>query len=287
MCVNDVLVHGAEPLFFLDYFAVEKIDPSVGKQVLRGIAKGCEIAGAALVGGETAEMPGFYAKGDFDLAGFAVGAVEREQALPRKDDICAGDILLGITSSGVHSNGYSLVRRLVEKSGLSWSDPAPFNPALSLGEALLTPTRIYVKSMLHALRNSSGIKSLAHVTGSGAIGKFHRALPTPRADGVRAHIKLGSWKVPPVFTWLNEQAGFSASRADQTELLSAFNCGLGMIAVIAKSELDHVKSLLEEAGEVTAVIGEIVQHSVPSGTWTRVEDAVDLSGELDFANLPQ
>jgi len=287
MCVNDVLVHGAEPLFFLDYFAVEKIDPSVGKQILRGIAKGCEIAGAALVGGETAEMPGFYAKGDFDLAGFAVGAVERRQVLPRKDDICDGDILLGIASSGVHSNGYSLVRELVTKSGLNWGDPAPFEPARSLGDALLTPTRIYVKSMLHALRNSSGVKSLAHVTGSGALGKFHRALPAPHADGVRAHIRLGSWKVPPVFTWLNDQAGYSASREDQTELLRAFNCGIGMVAVIAKSELDHVKRLLEEAGEVTTVIGEIVLHSEPSGKWRRVEDAVHLSGELDFATLPQ
>lgn len=287
MCVNDILVHGAEPLFFLDYFAMGKIDASVGERVMRGIAKGCELAGAALVGGETAEMPGFYSIGDFDLAGFAVGAVERDKALPRKDDIREGDVLLGLASSGVHSNGYSLVRRLVSDSGLKWTDLAPFDKSRSLGEALLTPTKIYVRSILHALKNSNGIKSLAHVTGSGALGKFHRALPPPSSHGVRAHIELGSWKVPPVFTWLNEQAGYTSSKDDQKEMLRVLNCGIGMVAVVEKSELPHVKTLLEDAGETTFVIGEIVPHSEESGTWRQYEDAVDLSGQLHFENLPE
>ena len=174
MCVNDVLVHGAEPLFFLDYLALGKLNRELGTQVLRGIAAGCQIAGAALVGGETAEMPGFYATGDFDLAGFVVGAVERGHELPRRADIQAGDVLLGVASSGVHSNGYSLVRRLVTAQGLRWSDEAPFCENTSVGEALLEPTRIYVKSVLHALKNSVGIKAMAHITGSGALGKLHR-----------------------------------------------------------------------------------------------------------------
>src|SRR5882757_7328855 len=229
MCVNDLLAQGAEPLLFLDYFATGKLDLEVAKSVVAGIAEGCKLAGAALVGGETAEMPGFYAKGDFDLAGFTVGAVERGQELPRRRDIQKGDALVGIASSGVHSNGYSLVRKLVKNSGLAWSDVAPFDHSKTLGEALLEPTRIYVKSILQVLKKTDGIKALAHITGSGALGKLHRILPSPSAEGVRACIQLGTWQVPAVFRWLRDQANYTNSAEDEKELLRAFNCGIGMV----------------------------------------------------------
>jgi len=285
MCVNDIVVHGAEPLFFLNYFALGQLDNELGTRVLRGIAEGCKLAGAALVGGETAEMPGFYAKGDFDLAGFTVGAVERGQELPRRRDIQKGDALVGIASSGVHSNGYSLVRKLVKNSGLAWSDVAPFDHSKTLGEALLEPTRIYVKSILQVLKKTDGIKALAHITGSGALGKLHRILPSPSAEGVRACIQLGTWQVPAVFRWLRDQANYTNSAEDEKELLRAFNCGIGMVAVVAKDKVSPVLRLLEEAGEKAFLIGEIESHSEPSGKWLEVEDAVALTGNLAFEEL--
>jgi phosphoribosylformylglycinamidine cyclo-ligase len=286
MCVNDVLVHGAEPLFFLDYFAVGKLEQAIGTRVLKGIAEGCQLAGAALVGGETAEMPGFYAPGDFDLAGFAVGAVERGDELPRRSEIQPGDVLLGLASSGVHSNGYSLVRRVVDDLGLSWSEPAPFCGDKTLGEALLIPTRIYVKSVLHTLKNSVGIKALAHITGSGALGKLHRILPPPSQNGVRASINLDSWNVPPVFRWLRDSANLPSTIEGDTELLKVFNCGIGMVAVVAQEAIPQVRQLLESAGEQTFPIGEIISHSHESQAWERPEDAVKLEGHLVFDELP-
>lgn len=284
MCVNDVLVHGAQPLFFLDYLALGSLDKELGKRVVRGIADGCRIAGAALVGGETAEMPGFYAAGDFDLAGFAVGAVERGQELPRRSDIKAGDVLLGIASSGVHSNGYSLVRRLVSESGVKWSDPAPFCRDMSLGEALLVPTRIYVRSVLHALRHGQGIKALAHITGSGALGKLHRILPSPQT-GLRATIELGSWEVPAVFKWLRDRQQLSSSVEDEKELLRVFNCGIGMLMIVEADQVTAIQRLLNEAGETTFCIGHI-ENSEPSERWPQNEDAVRLTGALKFEYLP-
>src|SRR5690606_26718596 len=199
MCVNDIVVQGAEPLFFLDYFATGKLDPDQGARIVAGIVEGCRQAGCALLGGETAEMPGLYANKDFDLAGFAVGAAERAQLLPT-DDIVEGDVLLGIASSGLHSNGFSLVRRIVELSGLKWADEAPFAPGRALGEALLEPTRIYVKSILSAIRGTHGIKALAHITGGGFTENTPRVLP----DAFAAEFDLEAIEVPPVFSWLAE-----------------------------------------------------------------------------------
>jgi phosphoribosylformylglycinamidine cyclo-ligase len=284
MCVNDVLVHGGEPLFFLNYFALGELDKALGKRVLEGIAEGCRLAGAALVGGETAEMPGFYSRGDFDLAGFAVGVVERDSVLPRRGDIRAGDKLLGIASSGVHSNGYSLVRRLVENSGLLWSDRAPFSETETLGDAFLVPTRIYVKSVLQALKKSNGIKALAHITGSGAVGKLHRILPARSKDSVRARIQLDAWKVPAVFKWLNDSAGYSATPEDQRDLLRAFNCGIGMVAVVASEQVREVQGCLRDAGENVFEIGEIENHSYKT---EEPEEAVELEGQLNFEELPR
>ena len=284
MCVNDVLVHGAEPLFFLNYFALGQLDKSLGLRVLQGIADGCRIAGAALVGGETAELPGFYARGDFDLAGFTVGAVERGHELPRRSSILAGDVLIGVASSGVHSNGYSLVRKLVSDSGLQWSDPAPFASGQTLGSAFLVPTKIYVRSILSALRNSDGIKALAHITGSGALGKLHRILPSPSLDGVRARIDLDSWLVPSVFKWLGDQANLIDSREGHEELLRSFNCGIGMVAIVSENKVDEVKQLLEASGEKAFAIGEIVKYSHAASDWDNPEEAVDLHGNLRFAD---
>jgi len=285
MCVNDVLVHGAEPLFFLDYFALGKLDTTLGRRVIQGIVEGCKIAGTALVGGETAEMPGFYVAGDFDLAGFVVGAVERDCVLPRRAEIEEGDVLLGLASSGVHSNGYSFVRRLVGSSGLTWSDPAPFCAHKTLGEAFLTPTRIYVKSLLPVLKRNSGIKALAHITGSGAIGKLHRVLPSPKA-GVKARIELGSWKVPMIFRWLRDSAHLSSSDEDEKELLSAFNCGVGMVAVVDANYADETQKLLIDAGETVFQIGEIEKFESQALSWEQPEDAISLNGRLVFEEFP-
>jgi phosphoribosylformylglycinamidine cyclo-ligase len=247
MCVNDLLAQGAEPLFFLDYFATGKLEVEVARSVIAGIADGCRQAGCALIGGETAEMPGMYAEKDYDLAGFAVGAVERGAILPRSD-IIAGDVLIGLPSSGVHSNGYSLVRRLVAEEKLSWGEPAPFDPSMTLAEALLAPTRIYVKPVLKAIRQAGGIKALAHITGGGISENLPRVLP----DGFAAHVDLSTWKAPAVFGWLQRTA-----RLDDAEMLRTFNCGIGMIAVVSKDAAEAVARALEADGERPVRIGEI------------------------------
>jgi phosphoribosylformylglycinamidine cyclo-ligase len=252
MCVNDLVVQAAEPLFFLDYFACGKLDVAAAREVIAGIAEGCRQAGCALIGGETAEMPGMYAAKDYDLAGFAVGAAERGLILPRSD-VAVGDVLIGLGSSGVHSNGYSLVRRLVAQSGLAWDALAPFAAERSLAEALLTPTRIYVKPVLAAIEATGGpegaIKALAHITGGGLTENLPRVLP----DTVAARIDLASFASPVVFGWLAR-----VGRLDDAEMLKTFNCGIGMVVVAARRDADAVIRALREAGEMPAVIGEIV-----------------------------
>jgi phosphoribosylformylglycinamidine cyclo-ligase len=248
MCVNDIVVQGAEPLLFLDYFATGKLSPEIGVAIVRGIAEGCRMAGCALIGGETAEMPGLYAEGDYDLAGFAVGAAERGTLLPRPD-IAAGDVLLGLPSSGLHSNGFSLVRRIVEQSGLAWQAPAPFAPGRALGEALLEPTRIYVRPLLAALRAGAAIKGVVHVTGGGFPDNIPRVLPA----GVGVRLDLDAIPVPPVFGWLANAGGVA-----EPEMLRTFNCGIGMIVIAAPGEVDTVAAALREAGEAPLAIGEVV-----------------------------
>jgi phosphoribosylformylglycinamidine cyclo-ligase len=246
MCVNDLVVQGAEPLFFLDYFATGKLDVKAGKDIIGSIAEGCRQAGCALVGGETAEMPGMYSHGDYDLAGFSVGAAERGQLLPA-EDVGPGDVLLGLASTGVHSNGYSLVRRIVEKGGLSYDSPAPFAPGRKLGEALLDPTRIYVKSCLAAIRAGT-IKALAHITGGGLIENVPRVLP----DNVVAVMDATSWTLPPVFTWLAKEGGVAAH-----EMARTFNCGIGMVVVVEAAKAAEATRILTEGGETVFTIGTI------------------------------
>jgi phosphoribosylformylglycinamidine cyclo-ligase len=248
MSVNDLIVQGAEPLFFLDYFATGRLDPDVGAQVVEGIAEGCRQAGCALIGGETAEMPGVYHGDDYDLAGFAVGAVERGEVLPR-EDISAGDVILGIASSGVHSNGYSLVRKIVAKSKLKWDARAPFDKNKKLGQAVLTPTRIYVKALLAAIRAIKAIKALAHITGGGFPDNIPRVLP----KNLGARIDLSRIAVPPVFAWLAETGGVS-----EKEMLRTFNCGIGMIAVVEPRAADKVAAVLKREGEHVVQLGEII-----------------------------
>jgi phosphoribosylformylglycinamidine cyclo-ligase len=248
MSVNDLVVQGAEPLFFLDYFACGRLSVDTAAAVVEGIAAGCREAGAALIGGETAEMPGMYADGEYDLAGFAVGAVERDQILPAKT-IAPGDIILGLSSSGVHSNGYSLVRKLIGVSGLALDAPAPFAPHLALGRALLTPTRIYVKAVLAAIRETGGIKGLAHITGGGFWENIPRVLP----DNTAARIDLTQVPVAGVFKWL---AGVGAMSAH--EMLRTFNCGIGMIVVVAPEQAVDVAASLTLNGETVSRLGEIV-----------------------------
>jgi phosphoribosylformylglycinamidine cyclo-ligase len=252
MCVNDLVVQGAEPLFFLDYFAVGKLDVATAAAVVSGIGEGCRQAGCALIGGETAEMPGHYQGADYDLAGFAVGAVERGEILPRPD-ITIGDIIIGLPSSGVHSNGYSLVRRLAAEEKLAWDAPAPFAPRQTLADALLTPTRIYVKPVLAALEASGGamdgpIKALSHITGGGLSENLPRVLPPT----VSATIDLTSWQPPAVFGWLAK-----AGRLSDAEILRTFNCGIGMVAVVAKDGADALVRLMQEWGEAPVIIGEV------------------------------
>ncbi|HMM63033.1 MAG TPA: phosphoribosylformylglycinamidine cyclo-ligase, partial [Mesorhizobium sp.] len=230
MCVNDLVVQGAEPLFFLDYLATGKLDPEQGVAIVGGIAEGCKQAGCALIGGETAEMPGMYSEKDYDLAGFAVGAAERGQMLPT-DDIVEGDVLLGLASSGVHSNGFSLVRRIVAGSGLAWDAPAPFSTDATLAEALLEPTRIYVKSVLKAIRNTHGIKALAHITGGGFPDNIPRVLP----KDFSAELDLDAIEVSPVFSWLARTGGVAAQ-----EMMRTFNCGIGMVVAVASGQAAQV-----------------------------------------------
>ncbi len=250
MCVNDLIVQGAEPLFFLDYFATGKLEVAAAREIIAGIADGCRQAGCALVGGETAEMPGMYAKGDYDLAGFAVGAVERDQALTGAN-VAEGDIVLGIASTGVHSNGFSLVRKIVELSGLGWTEPCPFESRKSIGEVLLTPTRIYVKSVLAAVR-SGGVKALAHITGGGLIENVPRVLP----DALLADLDGTSWKLPSVFGWLRKTGGVPLD-----DMLRTFNCGIGMVAVVAPDAEARIAQVLRDHGETVHRIGAIVRRA--------------------------
>ncbi|MFZ0019988.1 MAG: phosphoribosylformylglycinamidine cyclo-ligase [Acetobacteraceae bacterium] len=249
MCVNDIVVQGTGPLFFLDYFAAGKLDPHQGREVIAGIASGCNEAGCALVGGETAEMPGMYREGDYDLAGFAVGAAERGHLLPR--GVVPGDTVLGLASSGVHSNAFSLVRRVVEISGLPWSVPAPFDPEVSLGQALMTPTRIYVPAVL-ALHRAGLLKAAAHITGGGLPGNLPRVLPEDTVAVLEPY-----WSIPPVFGWLARTGGVASD-----EMLRVFNCGIGMAIVVA--DPDAATELLRDRGESVARIGHIEAGSGPA-----------------------
>ncbi len=246
MSVNDLVVQGAEPLFFLDYYATGKLDVAAAREVIAGIADGCKQAGCALIGGETAEMPGMYHGGDYDLAGFAVGAVERKKILPAKD-VKAGDVILGLASSGPHSNGYSLVRKIVEHSGLRLDTPAPFAKGKTLAAALLTPTRIYVKPLLKALKKP-GIKALAHLTGGGFVENIPRVLP----KGTVAEIDLGVVPYLPVFAWLAKTGG-----VDSLEMLRTFNCGIGMIVVVNVNHCKAIMRVLKAAGEEVVTLGHI------------------------------
>jgi phosphoribosylformylglycinamidine cyclo-ligase len=248
MCVNDLVVQGAEPLFFLDYFATGKLDPKIGATIVKGIAAGCLEAGCALIGGETAEMPGLYAGADYDLAGFAVGATERYRLLP-KANLKAGDLALGLPSSGLHSNGFSLVRRIAAQSGLSWDAPAPFVANSSLGEALLTPTRIYVKPLLKALSASAAILALAHITGGGLVENPPRVLP----KGLGVAFDLDAFAPPRVLGWLADVGNLEPS-----EMLRTFNCGVGMIAFVAAEEADAASRTLAASGLAPFPIGEII-----------------------------
>ncbi|MBG0811701.1 phosphoribosylformylglycinamidine cyclo-ligase [Methylosinus sp. H3A] len=247
MCVNDLVVQGAEPLFFLDYYATGKLEPEAAAAVVSGIAAGCVEAGCALLGGETAEMPGLYSKGDYDLAGFAVGAAERSRLLPRAE-VKEGDLLFGLPSSGAHSNGFSLIRRIVAEAGLAWDAPAPFASGQSLARALLAPTRIYVKPLLAALKRSDAILALAHITGGGFPDNLPRVLP----KGLGASLDLGAFRPPPVFSWLAQRGGVA-----EAEMLRTFNCGIGMVVIVARDGVDEALAALLEAGETPIAIGEI------------------------------
>ena len=246
MCVNDLVCQGAEPLFFLDYFATGKLELDAATRIIEGIAAGCEASGCALIGGETAEMPGMYHGGDFDLAGFAVGAMERGRDLPA--GVVAGDVLLGLASDGVHSNGYSLVRRIVEASDLAWTDAAPFADA-TVGEALLTPTRLYVKPALASIR-AGGVHALAHITGGGLTENLPRVLP----DDLGAEIDLGSWTLPAVFAWMAQVGGIETA-----EMLKTFNAGIGMVLVVAADRADALADLLSAEGETVHRLGHIAE----------------------------
>lgn len=245
MCVNDLVCQGAEPLFFLDYFATGKLEIDQAARIIEGIAEGCVQSGCALIGGETAEMPGMYHKGDFDLAGFAVGAMERGNDLPK--GVTEGDVLLGLASNGVHSNGYSFVRKVVELSGLGWDAASPFGGG-TLGAALLAPTRLYVKQALAAIR-AGGVHGLAHITGGGLTENPPRVLP----DGLACEIDLSAWTLPPVFRWLAETAGMS-----EPELLKTFNCGIGMMLVVSADRASALQALLVEMGETVVPLGRVV-----------------------------
>jgi phosphoribosylformylglycinamidine cyclo-ligase len=244
MCANDVVVQGAQPLFFLDYFACGKLDVDIAGRVVRGVAEGCRQAGAALIGGETAEMPGMYAQGDYDLAGFCVGAAERGALLPR-EDIVEGDLLIGVASAGLHSNGFSLVRKIVRDCGLAWTDAAPFQPSRPLGEALLDPTRIYVREAM-AAHKTGLVKAFAHITGGGLPGNTARVLPA----GTAVRIDLGAIECPPVFHWLAQ-----AGKVAEAEMLRAFNCGIGFTAVVAPHDAAAICSCFQAGGDKAFPIG--------------------------------
>jgi phosphoribosylformylglycinamidine cyclo-ligase len=265
MSVNDLVVQGAEPLFFLDYFACGKLDPEIGTAIVSGVAAACRESGCALIGGETAEMPGVYQYGDYDLAGFAVGAVDRAALLPRTD-IVPGDVVIGLAASGVHSNGFSLVRHIVSDVKLPWDAPAPFEPTRSLGEALLTPTRLYVRSCLAAARKTAAVKALAHITGGGFVENIPRVLPR----GTAVSIDLARVPVLPVFKWLAAAGGLS-----EPEMLRTFNCGVGMIAVLEARSAEAAIAQFTSHGETVVRLGEVV---VGSGA-----PVVNFRGRLDLS----
>jgi phosphoribosylformylglycinamidine cyclo-ligase len=267
MSVNDLVVQGAEPLFFLDYFACGRLDPQAGARVVAGIADGCRQANCALIGGETAEMPGLYHGRDYDLAGFAVGAAERGTLLPR-NDVAPGDVVLGLASSGVHSNGYSLVRKIVEASGLAWDAPAPFAPGQSLAAALLTPTRIYVASCLKAIRETGAVKALAHLTGGGFPDNIPRVLP----KGLGVRIDLARVPVLPVFKWLA-----AVGAVAEPEMLRTFNCGIGMIAVVEPARADTVAAAFTAGGESVVRLG-VVTRPAEGAAAVAYDGALDLAG---------
>ncbi len=246
MSVNDLVVQGAEPLLFLDYFATGKLNVDAAAAVIAGIAEGCRQAGCALIGGETAEMPGMYAGDDYDLAGFAVGAVERGQQLTGVN-VAAGDVILGLASTGLHSNGFSLARKVVERSGLSYADPAPFDPSRSLGEALLNPTRIYVASCLAAIREGV-VHALAHITGGGLVENLPRVLPKSAC----AELDKGSWTRPPVFGWMQHEGN-----VPEDDMVRTFNCGIGMAVVVPAGKADEAAAIFEANGETVFRIGRI------------------------------
>jgi phosphoribosylformylglycinamidine cyclo-ligase len=247
MSVNDLVVQGAEPLFFLDYFACGRLEPESTAAIVAGIAKACKESGCALIGGETAEMPGLYADGDYDLAGFAVGALERGTLLPR--GVGVGDVVIGLASSGVHSNGFSLVRKVVERTDLAWNAPAPFAPGKSLGAALLTPTKLYVKSCLRAIRETGAIKALAHITGGGFPDNIPRVLP----EGLGVRLDLARVPVLPVFKWLAQEGSIA-----EAEMLRTFNCGIGMIVIVDALRADDVLRVFNESGEDAMMLGAVV-----------------------------
>ncbi|HTS91446.1 MAG TPA: phosphoribosylformylglycinamidine cyclo-ligase [Stellaceae bacterium] len=258
MCVNDLVVQGAEPLFFLDYYATGKLDVAAGRTIIAGIAEACRATGCALIGGETAEMPGMYAKDDYDLAGFAVGAVERTGIVDGRT-VAPGDLVLGLASSGLHSNGFSLVRRVVESVGLTYDAPAPFAPGRTLAEALLVPTRLYVRSSLAAIA-AGGVKALAHITGGGLVENIPRVIP----DHVSVELDARAWKLPPVFRFLAETAGLAGG-----ELARVFNCGIGMVAVVDPARTDAVEHAFAAEGETVLRIGRVVPRP-PGGAGTLI-----------------
>jgi phosphoribosylformylglycinamidine cyclo-ligase len=264
MSVNDLVVQGAEPLFFLDYFACGKLDPEATASIVAGIAEGCRESGCALIGGETAEMPGLYKDGDYDLGGFSVGAAERGTLLPTKD-MAVGDAVIGLASSGVHSNGFSLVRKIVERTGLSYADKAPFSPVMTLGGALLTPTKLYVKSCLRAIRETGAVKGLAHITGGGFTDNIPRVLP--KDLGVR--IDLPALNVLPVFKWLAAEGDIA-----ELELLRTFNCGIGMIAIVKREAVEQVMDILRESGETVSLLGDVIE--------AKGDERVVYDGHLDL-----
>jgi phosphoribosylformylglycinamidine cyclo-ligase len=249
MCVNDIIVQGAEPLFFLDYYATGKLDVDDAATVIESIARACKESGCALIGGETAEMPGLYARGDFDLAGFAVGAVEREDILPRRPEIKPGDVLIGVASSGLHSNGFSLVRRVLSDLSLALDVQAPFACGSTLGQVLLVPTKLYVKSALAAIA-AAHVKGLAHITGGGITENLPRILP----HHIEAQIRVGSWIPAPVFQWLAGSGGI-----DEQEMLRTFNCGIGLIAIVAPVDERDCIDAFEQAGETAYILGKLVE----------------------------
>jgi len=247
MCVNDVLAQGAEPLFFLDYFATGKLEEGVAADVIKGIAQGCLDAGCALIGGETAEMPGMYGAGEYDLAGFCVGAVERKDLMPRS--VAAGDVMIALASSGPHSNGYSLIRKIVKDAGLTYADAAPFEPSRTLGDALLTPTRIYVKRVLPVLKDED-VRGFAHITGGGLTDNVPRVF----TDDLAARYDDAALALPPVFDWLMQAGGLTID-----EMRRTFNCGVGGVLVVRKKAVDRIMAVLKDAGEDARVIGDIVR----------------------------